>query len=114
MPELAVQDAFSSNAARVENRARLRAILEQRLASRPAAEWAALLSEQRVPAGQVNDIAGAFELAQRIGLDPIVEVPREHGGAARLTRNPIRLSRTPASYRSAPPSLPDPGTPPQA
>jgi crotonobetainyl-CoA:carnitine CoA-transferase CaiB-like acyl-CoA transferase len=108
MPELADDEAFSSNAARVENRARLRSILEEGLAAHTAAEWSRLLSEQRVPAGQVNDIAGAFELAQRIGLDPIVEVPRAGGGAARLTRNPIRLSLTPASYRSAPERLPGP------
>ena len=108
MPGLADDEAFSSNAARVENRARLRSILEEGLAARAAAEWARLLSEQRVPAGQVNDIAGAFELAQQIGLDPIVDVPRAGGGAARLTRNPIRLSLTPASYRSAPERLPGP------
>jgi crotonobetainyl-CoA:carnitine CoA-transferase CaiB-like acyl-CoA transferase len=105
-PELAEQEEFAVNAARVANRVRLRAILEERLASASAAEWVALLSEERVPAGEVNDIAAAFKLAQAIGLDPIVEVPRESGGSARLTRNPIRLSETPAAYRSAPPALP--------
>jgi crotonobetainyl-CoA:carnitine CoA-transferase CaiB-like acyl-CoA transferase len=54
---------------------------------------------------QVNDIAGAFELAQRLGLQPLIEVPRAGGGVARLTRNPIGLSATPAGYRSAPPPL---------
>jgi crotonobetainyl-CoA:carnitine CoA-transferase CaiB-like acyl-CoA transferase len=114
MPEIADQEAFSSNGARVENRARLRSILEERLAARPAAEWARLLSEERVPAGQVNDIAGAFELARRIGLDPIVEVPRRDGAGARLTRNPIRLSLTPVAYRSAPEPLPGPSQSPHA
>ncbi len=105
-PELAEQEEFAVNAARVANRSRLRVILEDRLASASAAEWVALLSEERVPAGEVNDIAGAFELANAIGLDPIVEVPREGGGSVRLTRNPIRLSQTPAAYRRAPPAMP--------
>jgi crotonobetainyl-CoA:carnitine CoA-transferase CaiB-like acyl-CoA transferase len=60
-----------------------------------------------VPAGQVNDIGAAFAFAERIGLDPTVAIPRDDGGTVRLTRNPIRLSATPPTYRSAPPRRPD-------
>ena len=63
------------------------------------------LARAGVPAGPVNDIAGAFELAERLGLEPTVEVPREDGSSALLTRSPIGLSATPASYRTAPPAL---------
>jgi crotonobetainyl-CoA:carnitine CoA-transferase CaiB-like acyl-CoA transferase len=78
------------------------------LAARPAVEWAARLTDARVPAGVVNDVAGAFALARSIGLDPIVEVPDPSAGAdatVALTRNPIGLSKTPPTYRSAPPRL---------
>jgi crotonobetainyl-CoA:carnitine CoA-transferase CaiB-like acyl-CoA transferase len=54
----------------------------------------------------VNDLRGAFALAQSLGLDPVVEVPASDGPPVPLTRNPIRLSRTPPSYRSAPEALP--------
>jgi crotonobetainyl-CoA:carnitine CoA-transferase CaiB-like acyl-CoA transferase len=104
-PELADEDAFATNAARVGNRERLREQLEARLRERAAAHWVQALSRVGVPAGQVNDIAGAFALAEHLGLSPIVEVPRPDGGVAQLTRNPIGLSATPASYRSAPPPL---------
>jgi crotonobetainyl-CoA:carnitine CoA-transferase CaiB-like acyl-CoA transferase len=104
-PELAQRDGYRTNPERVTNRDALRAELEQLLAARSAAEWTELLTAARVPAGVVNDIAGAFALAQRIGLDPVVELPREDG-AVRLTRNPIGLSATPPRYRSAPPRLP--------
>jgi crotonobetainyl-CoA:carnitine CoA-transferase CaiB-like acyl-CoA transferase len=60
----------------------------------------------RVPAGEVNDIAGAFALAETLGLEPIVDVPAPDGRVSRLVRNPIRLSATPPSYRSAPPEMP--------
>jgi crotonobetainyl-CoA:carnitine CoA-transferase CaiB-like acyl-CoA transferase len=96
---------FASNALRVEHREALREALVAALAARPAAEWVAPLSARGVPAGQVNDVAGAFALADSLGLEPIVEVPREDGTAARLTRNPIRLSATPPTYRGAPPPL---------
>ena len=106
-PALATDGRFATNAARVAARAELRAALEGRLAERSAGEWAAELTERGVPAGIVNDVGQAFELAARLGLEPTVEIPRGDGGTARLTRNPIRLSATPATYRDAPPELPE-------
>ncbi|MGN6254432.1 MAG: CaiB/BaiF CoA transferase family protein [Solirubrobacterales bacterium] len=105
-PGLAADERFAANPARVANREELRSRLEAALAARPADEWVELLRARRVPAGVVNDVAAAFEFAERLGLDPIVEIPREGGDPVRLPRNPIRLSRTPASYRLPPPRLP--------
>ncbi|MEA2467555.1 MAG: hypothetical protein QOJ57_1681 [Thermoleophilaceae bacterium] len=104
-PGLAAEPRFAHNEDRVANRDELRAELEGLLAARPAEQWARELSEAGVPAGPVNDVGAAFRLAESLGLHPIVEVPRDDGTAARLTRNPIDLSETPASYRSAPPEL---------
>jgi crotonobetainyl-CoA:carnitine CoA-transferase CaiB-like acyl-CoA transferase len=103
---LAEDGRFATNPARVENRAELQLLLERALATRTAVEWAELLTVRRVPAGVVNDVAAAFAFAERLGLEPIVEVPRGDGSPVRLPRNPIRLSKTPASYRLPPPRLP--------
>jgi crotonobetainyl-CoA:carnitine CoA-transferase CaiB-like acyl-CoA transferase len=111
-PDLAGDPRFATNAARVEHRSALQAALGQRLATRPAADWAAALTEARVPAGVVNDVAGAFALASRLGLEPIVGLAREDGTTVELTRNPIGLSATPPAYRSAPPRLPTAGRSP--
>jgi crotonobetainyl-CoA:carnitine CoA-transferase CaiB-like acyl-CoA transferase len=105
-PELAADPRFGSNSDRVTNRAELKAELIARLAAAPAAAWAARLTAARVPAGVVNDLAGAFALAQSLGLEPVVDVPSPDGPPVPLTRNPITLSRTPPTYRSAPPDLP--------
>ena len=105
-PELAGDERFKTNPARVANRPALRELLEQRLAARPAAVWAAALTAMRVPAGVVNDIAGAFHLASELGLEPIVRLPRADGSTVALPRNPISMSATPPTYRSAPPPLP--------
>ena len=105
-PGLATDPRFSTNAQRVRHRDELRTILEKSLVRRTAAEWAANLNAAGVPAGEVNDIAEAFELAAGLGLDPVVELPRAGGPPVRVTRNPIRLSVTPARYVSAPPPLP--------
>jgi crotonobetainyl-CoA:carnitine CoA-transferase CaiB-like acyl-CoA transferase len=106
-PELATDPRFATNPARVERREALTAELERLLAARPAAAWAAALLERRVPAGQVNDLGAAFAFAERIGLDPTVAIPRGDGSTISLTRNPIRLSATPPTYRTAPPLLPE-------
>jgi crotonobetainyl-CoA:carnitine CoA-transferase CaiB-like acyl-CoA transferase len=103
VPQLAADPRFASNAARVENRDALRAALEQRLTERPAREWAGALTEVGVPAGVVNDIAGAFRLARELGLRPTVTIERGDGTSVELPRNPIGLSVTPPGYRSAPP-----------
>jgi crotonobetainyl-CoA:carnitine CoA-transferase CaiB-like acyl-CoA transferase len=99
---------FAHNPQRVANRAELRQLLEGALADASAAAWAARLVEAGVPAGEVNDIAGAFALAERLGLGPLVEARP----GLRLPRNPVRLSKTPPSYRLGPPALgsspPDP------
>jgi crotonobetainyl-CoA:carnitine CoA-transferase CaiB-like acyl-CoA transferase len=102
-PGLAADPRFATNPERVRNREALGAELERHLAVRPAPEWATELSERRVPAGVVNDLAGAFALAERLGLEPTVQIPRDDGSAATLTRNPIQLSATSPSYRLPPP-----------
>jgi crotonobetainyl-CoA:carnitine CoA-transferase CaiB-like acyl-CoA transferase len=105
-PELAADPRFATNNDRVDNRQALRAELVGRLAARSGEDWAARLRSVRVPAGVVNDLQGAFALAESLGLEPVVEVPAEDGTRVPLTRNPIRLSGTPPTYRSAPEPLP--------
>ncbi len=106
IPELALDPRFATNTARVENRDALRVALEERLKTAEAGAWAAVLTQAGVPAGVVNDIAAAFELARDLGLGPTVSIERDDGTTVELTRNPIGLSVTPPSYRSAPPRFP--------
>jgi crotonobetainyl-CoA:carnitine CoA-transferase CaiB-like acyl-CoA transferase len=89
---------FATNPARVVHRHELRAALEAALGRATTAAWVADLTAAGVPAGPVNDIPAALQLAERLGLDPIVG----SGGVATI-RNPITLGRTPASHRMPPP-----------
>ncbi len=110
-PALADEPRYRTNPERVANRAALRPELESLLAARPAASWAAALINARVPAGVVNDIGAAFELANALGLEPLVELQDPGGGSVRLPKNPIGLSATPPSYRNTPPKLPEGAAP---
>ncbi len=104
-PELAADPRFATNPLRVQHRAELKELLEVAMAARGAAEWFDLFAAVGVPCGPINDLAGAFELAQRLGLDAIVEIEQPGSAASRQVANPIKLSASPATYRTAPPAL---------
>jgi len=103
-PELAEDARFASNPARVEHRAALRELIEERLASAPVEAWVDRLRAAGVPAGPVNDIAAAFGLATELGLDPV----DEHDGV-RTVASPLGLRGTPAATRRRPPGLDEHG-----
>ncbi len=105
LPELGVDERFQVNAARVQNRTELIDVLEQALASDTAARWAVRMNEAGVPCGPINDLAGAFTLAETLELDPITIMQSQVGTSIAQLSNPIRLSKTPPRYTLPPPTL---------
>ncbi|GAA1232085.1 CaiB/BaiF CoA-transferase family protein [Prauserella halophila] len=108
IPEIADDPRFARNADRTKNREELRPILVGQLTRRPALEWFDLLIEAGVPSGPINTIDGGFAMADRFGLDPIVDAGTGDK-AVPSTRNPIRFSETPATYELPPPELDEHG-----
>ena len=108
IPEVAEDERFRHNADRTANREELKPILAERLRTRKAAEWFDVLLEAGIPSGPINTIDGGFEMAERFGLEPIVEVG-EGDRAIPTTRHPIRFSGTPVQYGGAPPLLDEHG-----
>ncbi|MBB6627800.1 CoA transferase [Nocardioides sp. KIGAM211] len=102
VPEAADDALFATNAARVQNRLELAALLESRLATGPVTDWVDRLTAVGVPAGAIGSISDAFALAERLGLKPTVDVGP---GAPPQVRNPITFSATPITQYSAPPRL---------
>jgi crotonobetainyl-CoA:carnitine CoA-transferase CaiB-like acyl-CoA transferase len=108
VPELADDPRFLRNADRTANRDELRPILVDRLATRGAGEWFDALVAAGVPCGPINTVDDGFALAERFGLEPVVEVG-EGERAVPTTRHPIRFSETPVRYRLPPPRLDEHG-----
>jgi crotonobetainyl-CoA:carnitine CoA-transferase CaiB-like acyl-CoA transferase len=108
VPEIGDDPRFVRNADRTANREQLRPLLVERLRTRGAAEWFDLLVAAGVPSGPINTIDGGFGMAERFGLDPVVEVG-EGDRATPTTRHPIRFSQTPVNYRLPPPQLDEHG-----
>ena len=100
-PELALDAHYATNPARVANRDDLTDRLEALLLATGADEWQERLTAVGVPCGPINDIAQAFDLAERLGLAPVAMA-----GETPTVAHPIRLSDTPATYRLGPPARP--------
>ena len=99
-PELIADKRFATNQLRVENLAQLNAALEPVFAEHSADYWISKLAKVKIPAGAINNIAEAFDLAQSLGLNSIIEID----GISSVS-NPISFSKTPVEYRSSPPNL---------
>ncbi|QNE45514.1 CoA transferase [Glaciihabitans sp. INWT7] len=103
---LAEDPRFLTNALRVANRAALVPLLEERLHTKPAAEWQRRLTAIGVPAGRVGTIADGLELASSLGLDPTIEVVDASGvTVATQVRHPITWTPRLPRRASAPPLL---------
>jgi crotonobetainyl-CoA:carnitine CoA-transferase CaiB-like acyl-CoA transferase len=99
-PQIAADERFDTVAARNENREELRPLLLARLARRSATDWFAILTRAGLPCGPINDVRGGVDLAEDLGLEPVVLA-----GGVPTIRNPLRLSATPVRYDLAPPGL---------
>ncbi|WP_426323184.1 CaiB/BaiF CoA transferase family protein [Microbacterium sp. E-13] len=99
-PALATDDRYRTNESRVRNREDLVVELEDRLRLEDAETWVERLMARGVPAAPVNTVAEAFAYAERLGLEPVVDV-----AGVRQVADPIRFSATPVDYRTAPPPI---------
>jgi crotonobetainyl-CoA:carnitine CoA-transferase CaiB-like acyl-CoA transferase len=103
--ELANDERYHTNAARVKNRRELVPVLQHRLLERSRDEWLALFEQAGVPAGPINTIDDVFDDPQIRHRQMRVNVPHSLNSELELPGNPIKLSRTPVNYDRPPPML---------
>src|SRR5699024_8238837 len=73
-PELSSDPRFAANTDRVAHREELCDTVTRLLAADTADGWYSRLTAVGVPCGPLNDLADAYALAERLDLDPIVEI----------------------------------------
>ncbi len=105
-PDLATDERYSRNPARVKHRAELVALINSITCSRPKREWIDKLTAVGVPAAPVNNLQEVFSepQAQARGMQINMEHPLSDEGVS-LIGNPIKLSQTPVDYQLPPPML---------
>ena len=89
LDELAADERFVSNAARVEHRGELIPILAARLRERPAEEWLSELDAAGVPVGKVRTVPEALAAAAAAGRPATLTVEHPSAGPLDLVGSPI-------------------------
>ncbi|MGF6768248.1 crotonobetainyl-CoA:carnitine CoA-transferase CaiB-like acyl-CoA transferase [Paraburkholderia sp. GAS199] len=98
--ELVSDARFATNRARVENRAALRKEIEPVIRDFDAADLCSRLTEAGVSASRINSVAEALQHPHTLARDMVVELDGYKGVGI-----PVKLSRTPGSVRTPPPSF---------
>ena len=104
-PEWSTDDRYATNAARVRNREQLISLIEMDFQQRTSAEWTDDLLQAGIPSGSVNSIPEAFSDPQAQARDMVQEVNHPTAGSIPQVGPAVKMSKTPAVIRSAPPLL---------
>jgi crotonobetainyl-CoA:carnitine CoA-transferase CaiB-like acyl-CoA transferase len=102
---LAADARFATNPDRVVNHEALRSQLAPVLREHPRAHWIELFAQTGVPCGAVRDVPEALADPQILARHMIEAVEHATAGLMNVLGVPIRLSETPGSVRTAPPTL---------
>ncbi len=105
LPDLAGDPRFATNAQRCENYAALEPILTATLRSRTRREWLARFNAAGVPCGSVRNIGEVLADPQLAARSMIENVDHATLGRISVIGTPVKLSETPGSIRTAPPTL---------
>ncbi|WP_170545004.1 CaiB/BaiF CoA transferase family protein [Ruegeria arenilitoris] len=101
-PELADDPRFATNPARLENRDALNAVLRPAVQTYATATVIDELETRKVPVGPVQTLDQVFATNQ-VAARQMQIAMQAAPGEVKLIGNPLKLSRTPVTYRSAPP-----------
>lgn len=97
-------ERFMTNPARVTHRTLLCEALTEQFAKHPRAHWLAVLEQAGIPCGAIHNVAEALAMPQAQARKMVVDFAAQ-GSPVRALGNPIKLSASPVSYRTPPPSL---------
>lgn len=103
--EWAGDERFSTNPARVRNRAVLIPLIETALLGRSTGAWLTRLADANVPAGPINTLDQVFADAQVQARGLAQSLPHASGGAAPSVVSPIRYADGALAEPIAPPTL---------
>ena len=104
-PDLADDDRFATNSARVGNRNALVAILSPLIAEHPSEWWLAALKRVGVPCGAVRPMKAALTAPETLARNMVTSVAHPLAGSVRMIGSPLKLADTPVVEPKAPPLL---------
>jgi crotonobetainyl-CoA:carnitine CoA-transferase CaiB-like acyl-CoA transferase len=96
LEELANDPRFATNPKRVEHRAALIPLLEERFRTKPVAWWVIRLTKEQVPNSRIMDFEALRYHPQVLQNEQFVELQTPHWGALTVDGVPWKFSKTPA------------------
>lgn len=98
---------FKTNADRVRNRDTVVPVVQEILKQKPSTYWVEELPKIAVTCGPINTLDQVFEDPQVLEREMKISMPHSISGSGDvdLIGSPIKMSRTPVSYRRPPPLL---------
>ena len=103
--EIKEDPKFAVNKDRVDNRLELQEILDAIFAEKTVEETLDGLRGAGVPCGPINNLAQVLSEPQVLAREMVVDVDVPVAGPTKVTGVPIKLSETPGSVRTPPPTL---------
>ncbi|MEE8366327.1 MAG: CaiB/BaiF CoA-transferase family protein [Gammaproteobacteria bacterium] len=104
-PELASDQRFQNNSARVQNRDALIPQVSEIMRTRTTDWWLDQLNRKGIPCGPINNLDQVFANPQVQHRGMQLELDHPGAGKVASVANPIQFSDTPIEYRQAPPML---------
>jgi crotonobetainyl-CoA:carnitine CoA-transferase CaiB-like acyl-CoA transferase len=105
MPDLANDERFATNAARVLNRDALIPLLKPLIAEHPGEWWLSELKRVGVPCGAVRRMQDALGAPETLARNMVMSVAHPTAGSVRMVGSPLKLADTPVVEPTAPPLL---------
>jgi crotonobetainyl-CoA:carnitine CoA-transferase CaiB-like acyl-CoA transferase len=103
--EIDLGESFATNRGRVTGYAELRPRVAAALSARPRSYWIERLRAAGVPCGSVRNLQEVFADPQIAAREMVVPMTHAAAGNIRVLGSPLKLSETPASQRTPPPTL---------
>jgi crotonobetainyl-CoA:carnitine CoA-transferase CaiB-like acyl-CoA transferase len=103
--DLADDERYATNPARVENREELVEILQREFSERTADEWVEMIRGAGVPCGPVNTLAEALSDEHLSSTDMLQEIEHPLAGMLQMLASPVLVDGERPPIRRPPPAL---------
>lgn len=105
LPELALNEKYSTNSARVEHREELVTMIQKELVKETTNYWEDACAKANIPLGEIQTLDKVFEDEQLKAREMFIAYEHPIIGKTKMIGSPLKLSRTPVQYKYYPPSL---------
>ncbi len=103
--EIALDEKFATNSARVQNRDELISLLISIFITRNTNEWLSALEKAEIPCGPIQNFEQVFSMPIVKEREMLVKMDHPTIGELPLVGSPLKMSDTPVEYRLPPPLM---------